>query len=54
MRPGERDRREPAPAPLRVSTNLAFCKARSSRRMMTGLVFTLEASKADVTGSPSL
>ena len=43
MRLGERLKREPDPAPLQVSTSLAFCKASSSRRMMTGLVLTLPA-----------
>ena len=54
MRPGERLRREPDPAPLQVSTSLARCKDNSSRRIMTGLVLTLPARNADVTRSPSL
>src|SRR5579871_2125608 len=54
MRCAERLNREPAPTPLRVSISFASFNDSSSRRMITGFVFTLPASNADVTGSPSL
>ena len=54
MRAGERLSRDPDPAPLRVSTSFARCKANNSLRTMTGLVLMLPANNADVTRSPSL
>src|SRR2546426_1000855 len=43
MRPGARLRRDPAPAPLRVSMTPAACNKSSNLRMTTGLVLTLPA-----------
>jgi hypothetical protein len=49
---GARLKREPNPGPFLVSTSLAAWSASKSRRIITGLVLTLEASIAEEAPSP--